>query len=42
MIGTATMFTNDVFRPYINKGVKDDKKEVWISRVTMSWSAWLA
>ena len=35
MIGTATMFTNDVFRPYINKGVKDDKKEVWISRVTM-------
>lgn len=35
MIGTATMFTNDVFRPYINKGVKDDMKEVWISRVTM-------
>jgi len=35
MIGTATMFTNDVFRPYINKGVHDDKKEVWISRVTM-------
>ena len=35
MIGTATMFTNDVFVPYINKGVKDDKKEVWISRVTM-------
>lgn len=35
MIGTATMFTNDVFRPYINKGQKDDKKEVWISRVTM-------
>lgn len=35
MIGTATMFTNDVFRPYINKGKKDDKKEVWISRVTM-------
>ena len=35
MIGTATMFTNDVFRPYINKGEKDDKKEVWISRITM-------
>ncbi len=35
MIGTATMFTNDIFRPYINKGVKDDAKEVWISRVTM-------
>lgn len=35
MIGTATMFTNDVFRPYINKGVQDDNKEVWISRVVM-------
>lgn len=35
MIGTATMFTNDIFRPYINKGVADDKKEVWISRVAM-------
>lgn len=35
MIGTATMFTNDVFRPYVNKGVKDDSKEVWVSRVTM-------
>lgn len=35
MIGTATMFTNDIFRPYLNKGVKDDNKEVWISRVTM-------
>lgn len=35
MIGTATMFTNDIFRPYINKGVKDDNKEIWISRVTM-------
>lgn len=35
MIGTATMFTNDIFRPYINKGVADDKKEVWISRVVM-------
>lgn len=35
MIGTATMFTNDIFRPYINKGVKDDNKEVWISRIAM-------
>lgn len=35
MIGTATMFTNDIFTPYINGGKKDDKKEVWISRVTM-------
>lgn len=35
MIGTATMFTNDIFIPYINKGVKDDNKEVWISRITM-------
>ena len=35
MIGTATMFTNDIYTPYINKGVKDDKKEVWISRVMM-------
>ena len=35
MIGTATMFTNDIFTPYINKGVKDDNKEVWVSRVTM-------
>ncbi len=35
MIGTATMFTNDIFRPYINKGLSDDKKEVWISRVVM-------
>ena len=35
MIGTATMFTNDVFRPYINKGIQDDAKEVWVSRITM-------
>lgn len=27
MIGTATMFTNDIFTPYINKGIKDDKKK---------------
>lgn len=35
MIGTATMFTNDIFTPYINKGIKDDKKEIWISKVAM-------
>lgn len=35
MIGTATMFTNDIFRPYINKGIKDDKKEIQVSRITM-------
>ena len=35
MIGTATMFTNDVFRPYIKKGVQDDKKEVLVSQISM-------
>lgn len=35
MIGTATVFANDIFIPYINKGVPDDKKEVWISRIAM-------
>lgn len=35
MIGTATMFTNDIFVPYINKGVKEDKKEIWISKIAM-------
>ncbi|MGN9165023.1 sodium:solute symporter family protein [Tissierellaceae bacterium HCP3S3_D8] len=35
MIGTATMFTNDIFVPYINKGIKDDKKEVLVSRIIM-------
>lgn len=35
MIGTATLFTNDIFTPYINKGISDDKKQVLISRVTM-------
>lgn len=35
MIGTATMFTNDVFRPYMNGGKQDDTKEIWISRVVM-------
>lgn len=35
MIGTATMFTNDIFIPYINKGIKDDKKEIFISKAAM-------
>ena len=35
MIGTATMFTNDVFRPYINHGEHDDKKEIIVSRACM-------
>ena len=35
MIGTATLFTNDVFRPYMNKGEKNDTKEIWISRTVM-------
>lgn len=35
MIATATMFTNDIFTPYINNGVKDDKKEIWISKLAM-------
>lgn len=36
MIGTATMFTNDVYRPYIMHGVHDDKKEIWVSKVVMT------
>ena len=35
MIGTATLFTNYVFRPYMNKGEKNDTKEIWISRAVM-------
>jgi len=35
MIGTATMFTNDIFRPYIQKGAQDDRKEILVSRITM-------
>ena len=35
MIGTATMFTNDVYRPYISKGVKDDNREIAASRIAM-------
>lgn len=35
MIGTATMFTNDIFVPYINHGKRDDNKEIWISRAAM-------
>jgi SSS family solute:Na+ symporter len=36
MIGTATMFTNDVYRPYIRGGVHDDKKEIMVSRIVMT------
>lgn len=35
MIGTATMFSNDIFVPYINNGKRDDKKEVVISKIVM-------
>lgn len=35
MIGTATMFSNDIYTPYIKKGQRDDKKEVIISKVVM-------
>ncbi|SHH17028.1 solute:Na+ symporter, SSS family [Anaerosphaera aminiphila DSM 21120] len=35
MIGTATMFSNDIYVPYINKGERNDKKEVVISQIVM-------
>lgn len=35
MIGTATMFTNDVYRPYIMHGVHDDEKEIKVSKLVM-------
>lgn len=35
MIGTATMFVNDIYVPYIKKNARDDKKEVLISRIVM-------
>ena len=35
MIGTATMFSNDIYVPYIMKGERDDKKEIVVSRVVM-------
>lgn len=35
MIGTATLFSNDIFIPYINKGECDDKKEIVISKLIM-------
>ncbi len=35
MIGTATMFTKDLYVPYINKGKTDDKTEILITRITM-------
>lgn len=35
MIGTATMVTKDLFVPYFNKGVEDDKKEIMLTRIVM-------
>ncbi|RVU54623.1 sodium:solute symporter family protein [Anaerosphaera multitolerans] len=35
MIGTATMFSNDIYVPYIRKGERDDQKEVIVSKVVM-------
>ncbi len=35
MIGTATMFVNDIYVPYIKKNARDDKKEVLVSRIVM-------
>ena len=34
MIGTATMFSNDIYTPYIKKGVKSDK-EIVVSKIIM-------
>lgn len=35
MIGTATMFTRDLYTPYIKKGARDNKSEVLITQITM-------
>ncbi len=35
MIGTATMFVNDVYVPYIKKNERNDKTEVMVSRIAM-------
>lgn len=35
MIGTATMFVNDVYIPYIKKNARNDKQEVLVSRIVM-------
>lgn len=35
MIGTATMFSNDIYVPYIAKGKRDEKKEIRVSRLLM-------
>lgn len=36
MIGTATMFSNDIYKPYITKNNADPKKEVLVSRIVMT------
>lgn len=35
MIGTATMFSNDIYVPYIAKDKRDEKKEVRVSKILM-------
>ncbi len=35
MIGTATMFVNDIYVPYIRKNQRDDRKEIFVSRACM-------
>lgn len=35
MIGTATMFSNDLYRPYVAKGQVDEKKAIMVSQVAM-------
>lgn len=35
MIGTATMFSNDIYLPYLSGGKADAKKEILVSRVVM-------
>lgn len=36
MIGTATMFTNDLYVPYLSGGKADSKKEIRISQIAMT------
>lgn len=36
MIGCATMFVNDLYVPYIKNNHRDDKKEVFVTRVVMT------
>lgn len=36
MIGTATMFTNDLYVPYLSGGKADSKKEIRVSQIAMT------